>query len=121
MDIIFYDGSCAMCHWAVKWVAKRDKKGHFYFAPLDGSTAKKKLQGITLPDSLVLLEGDKVLFRSKACFRIAWRLGGIWSLIGWLSFLPDWALIPADAIYRLVAKTRAQSCDLTIKGDRFLP
>lgn len=121
MNIIFYDGTCAMCHWAVKWVARHDKEKLFYFAPLEGTTAHEKLANETLPDSLVFLEGDKILFRSGACLRIAWLLGGFWKLIGWLSFLPEWALIPTDAIYRLIAKSRAQSCDLTIKGDRFLP
>ena len=121
MNIIFFDGWCAMCHWAVKWVARRDTKRQFFFAPLQGTTAAGKLQGLTLPDSLVYAEDDKVYFFSKACFKIAWRLGGVWALIGWLSFLPDWMLIPTDAVYRLVAKTRSQSCDITISGERFLP
>jgi predicted DCC family thiol-disulfide oxidoreductase YuxK len=121
MNIIFFDGYCAMCHWAVKWVAKRDKNNSFYFAPLQGSTAAEKLQGIELPDSLVYFEDGNIYFFSKACFRIAWTLGGPWALIGWLSFLPDWMLYPTNLIYRLIAKTRSTSCDITISGVRFLP
>lgn len=121
MSIIFFDGTCAMCHWAVLWVAKHDDKKVFYFAPLQGITAAERLKNIALPDSIVYFENNKVYVLSKACFRIAWRLGGPWALIGWLSFLPDWMLYPADCIYRLVAKTRSTSCDITISGDRFLP
>ena len=121
MNIVFFDGYCAMCHWAVKWVAKQDKNKIFYFAPLQGTTAKEKLAGIPLPDSLVFLEGDKVYLYSKACFRIAWLLGGVWTLIGWLSFLPDWLLVPTDFIYSLIAKSRSRSCDISITDARILP
>ncbi len=120
MNIVFFDGWCAMCHWAVKWIYRCDYKKEFYFAPLQGKTAEERLKGITLPDSLVYLEDDRAYFYSKACFKIAWKLGGVWALIGWLSFLPDWAIYPTDCIYRLIAKTRSQSCDITISGDRFL-
>lgn len=122
MKIVFFDGWCAMCHWAVKWVAKRDTKKEIFFAPLQGTTAREKLKDVELPDSIVYMEDDKIYFFSKACFRIAWTLGGIWALIGWLSFLPDWMLYPADVIYRLIAKSRSQSCDITgASGSQFLP
>ncbi len=121
MNIVFFDGYCAMCHWAVKWIAKQDTRGQFYFAPLQGITAKNELKGITLPDSLVFFENGKVYFYSKACFKIAWLLGGMWKIIGWLGFLPSWALYPTDLIYRLVAKSRSNSCDITISGAKFLP
>jgi len=110
-----------MCHWAVKWVAKRDTKQQFYFAPLQGTTAQEKLKGIDLPDSLVYLEDNNIYFFSKACFKIAWRLGGIWALIGWLSYLPNWMLYPFNLIYKFIAKTRSTSCDISISGARFLP
>jgi predicted DCC family thiol-disulfide oxidoreductase YuxK len=64
---------------------------------------------------------------SRAVFEIAWQLGGIWSVIGLLSFLPNWAIWPFDAIYRLVARHRDRSCDLGLIRqnnqylDRFLP
>ena len=33
---LFYDGSCALCHWAVRFVLARDREGRaFRFAPLD--------------------------------------------------------------------------------------
>ncbi|MBS0634807.1 MAG: DUF393 domain-containing protein [Verrucomicrobia bacterium] len=121
MNILFFDGWCAMCHWAVKWVAKRDKKKVIRFAPLQGRTAAEKLKGMTLPDSIVYMEGEKIYFFSRACFRVAWTLGGIWKSVGWLSFLPNWMLYPADLIYRCIAKSRSQSCDITISGDQFLP
>ncbi len=122
MNIIFFDGYCAMCHWAVKWIARADKKAQFYFAPLQGTTAKEKLNGpMPLPDSIAYYEDGRVFFYSKACFKIAWQLGGFWALIGWMSFLPDWALYPTDLIYKAIAKSRSTSCDITISGKKFLP
>lgn len=121
MNIIFFDGCCAMCHWAIKWVASRDTKNSFYFAPLQGVTAAEKLKGLSLPDSIVYLEDDAIYVFSKACFKIAWKLGGPWALVGWLGFLPNWMLFPANLVYRLVAKTRSTSCDITLSGVRFLP
>ncbi len=123
MNIIFFDGGCSMCHWAVRWIATRDTAHKLYFAPLRGLTAKEKLYGYVLPDSIVYYEDGKVFFYSKACFKIAWQLGGVWATLGALSFLPDWLLFPANCIYRLIAKTRSTtSCDITpIPSNRFLP
>ena len=110
-----------MCHWAVQWVAKRDKQGKFYFAPLKGITAQEMLRDVELPDSICYFEDEKLYFYSKACFRIAWQLGGLWKVVGFLSFLPDWALYPANLVYREIAKRRSKSCDISVSGAKFLP
>lgn len=121
MKIIFFDGTCAMCHWAIKWVAKHDSKKVLFFAPLQGKTAEEKLAGLKLPDSIVFYDEGAVSFYAKACFTIAWELGGIWATIGLLSFLPNWLLFPANIVYRFIAKRRSLACDITISLDRLLP
>jgi len=121
MKILFFDGFCNLCHWAVRWVGKHDTKKAFYFAPLAGTTAKEKLQGIDLPDSIVYYEDGNIFLYSKACFRIAWQLGGIWCLVGWLGFLPDWMLYPSDLVYKYIAKRRARDAKIEVTDVHFLP
>lgn len=117
-----------MCHWVVRWVAAHDTRNFFYFAPLEGETAKKLLAGTALPDSIVLLrEGEKELLFSQAVFEIAWQLGGIWTIPGLLSFMPRFALLPFDMFYKFVARHRDRSCSLDLIRqnnhylERFLP
>ncbi len=108
--LIFYDGNCGLCDRTVAFLLTKDRENKFVFAPLDGITAKEyKITDKIFPneDTLILVEDfqTKPLFYSlgKAALRICWLLGGYWSPIGLLSFLPpifyDWA-------YRLVARNR---------------
>lgn len=132
--LVFYDGSCGLCDHLVQFLLKNDTKGMFLFAPLQGSTAKalfkKNPEVYENLDTLVLVEDyqtdkQKMLFFGKAALRIAWLLGGVWTLVGWISFLPsplyDWA-------YRLVARNRkrffsGEVCALPQRDskERFLP
>ena len=82
-------------------------------------------------DSLVVVEDfgeQKIYYYSRGCFRVAWHLGGLYSILGILSFLPQLLLFPFDLIYRLVARNRRKFCDLGVLkedqvtySDRFLP
>jgi predicted DCC family thiol-disulfide oxidoreductase YuxK len=132
--LLFYDGNCGLCDYAVQTVLKADKKKQFVFAPLAGETASRYLRKlppeIRYSDSLVLIQdyesaAPKIYLFAKGAFRIAWLLGWPWILIGWLSFLPgflfDWA-------YHLVARYRhrffpADRCTLPTQKQksRFLP
>jgi predicted DCC family thiol-disulfide oxidoreductase YuxK len=74
-----------------------DKKSIFTFFPLD-----------KVSDSLILLENygseqEEQLIEAKAILRIFWLLGGGYSFLGVLSFLPGWFF---NWSYRLVAKNR---------------
>ena len=74
--ILFYDGTCGLCHGAVLFVLKRDKAGRFRFAPLQGETLAELTPEdvrVALPDSLVLREPDGRLFtRSSAVGALLW-------------------------------------------------
>lgn len=132
--IVFYDDDCGFCKMAVQFLLKRDRKKMFLFAPLTGKTAEEKLavwrKSHETVDSLVLIEGDEILYYSKACFRTLFYLGGIWKVIGIFSYLPTWMLFPSDLIYQIVARLRRKLCPLTRDEkdalhygheDRFLP
>ena len=108
-DWIFYDGSCGLCHHVVKFVIARGNAGRqFHFAPLFGDRYRRSehIIGKNIRfDSVIVLTSDGVtLTRSTATAYILRRLGGVWSVIGWLL-----QIIPVplrDSGYDLVARTR---------------
>ena len=131
--LLFYDGNCGLCDQCVQFVLKKDKDKKFFFAPLQGITAKSALLSLSAEqkkiDSMVLIDGylcgdQKIYLEGKAALRIFWLLGGVWRILGILHFFPaclyNW-------IYRLVAKNRHKyypeiSCALKDPSyqDRFL-
>ncbi|HXG34828.1 MAG TPA: DUF393 domain-containing protein [Bryobacteraceae bacterium] len=82
MERLFYDGSCGLCHWLVRFTASRDKRARFRFAPLGGKTFAQSFssrEAARLPDSLVVqTEGGDVYMRSDAVVYVLRRLGGFW-------------------------------------------
>lgn len=129
--IIFYDGSCALCHCFVKYVAKRDAVGEFRFAPLQGETVKKLIPSNTrneLPDSVVVRTFPGELFlRSDGIIYVLKRLGGLSKLLGiFISFFPravrDRAYSFIASLRKKILGTNAKSCPTVSENirDRFL-
>jgi len=108
-EILFYDGTCALCHRAVKSVLRHDPEGKlFRFAPLGGPTFEAQIsaeQRAGLPDSVVVKTSDgRLLVRSNAFLHICERIGGGWRVLARaLSVIPR-AL--RDAVYDFVARVR---------------
>jgi predicted DCC family thiol-disulfide oxidoreductase YuxK len=107
--MLFYDGHCALCHGAVKFVLKYDRRGDaFRFAPLQGDTFRARVPEevrATLPDSVaVLTERGVLLTRSDAFLYILARLGGIWKFAGGAMTVVPRAL--RDVVYDFVARVR---------------
>jgi predicted DCC family thiol-disulfide oxidoreductase YuxK len=108
-EMLFYDGHCALCHGAVKFVLKHDHSGKaFRFAPLQGATFQSRVSAgarADLPDSIVVLTEDgALLLRSDAFLHILRRLGG-----GWKTLAGVLAVVPRplrDVVYNFVARTR---------------
>ena len=106
---LFYDGSCALCHWAVRFVLARDPAGcAFRFAPLDSEAFRKAAPAevrASLPDSLVVETSDgRLLTRSAGVIHVLGRLGAPWRLVAGISRVFPRALL--DALYDLVARVR---------------
>lgn len=125
--ILFYDGHCNLCHYAVRFVSKRDKKKRFFFAPLQGDTAAARLsKEILNVDTVVLLEGNNLYIKSKAAFRVLRLLGFPWNLLCVFNVFPqkltDWGY---DAIARRRNRIwgRRKVCEMPVLVDpiRFLP
>ena len=107
-DVIFYDGDCPMCQRSVVFLARRDQKHRFLFAPLGGETFRAMLTARergSLPDSMVVHRADgSVLVRSTAVLYLLHRLGGTWDIVA-----RGLMLVPSplrDIVYRFVAWAR---------------
>src|SRR5260221_8511304 len=96
--LVFYDGTCGVCHRTVQWILAADAEGRFRFAPLQGSTAAAvRRRHPELPtdlDSVIYVEREagteRAYARSDAVFRITARLG---RMPGWMrgaARLPRW-------------------------------
>lgn len=105
--MILFDGLCRLCDGAVQFVLDRDRRGLFRFSPLGSSYAQQALgrlaAGGPRADSIVLVDGERVFFRSGAALRIARELAWPWPLL--------WALLVVprplrDAGYDFVARHR---------------
>lgn len=128
--LVLYDGTCGFCDTSVQWILRHDAAGTFRFAPLQGETAREvKARHPEMPedlDSIVLVDGEHVSWRSEAIFRICARLDGAWKVLAWLRWLPR-AL--TDLGYRIFASHRyrwfgrVDSCRVPAPGQRarFLP
>lgn len=107
--MLFYDGHCALCHGAVKFVLKHDRSGKaFRFAPLQGETFQSMVpasERAKLPDSVVVLTGDgRLLVRSDAFLHTLRRLGGAQKILA-----AALAIIPRpvrDFGYNFIARVR---------------
>ncbi|MGH9657373.1 MAG: thiol-disulfide oxidoreductase DCC family protein [Bryobacteraceae bacterium] len=106
MDVVFYDGRCALCHGAVRFFAARDPEGaRFRFAPLGGATFRERAADREFPDSLVVeTERGEWMVKSRAVAYLLRRTGGGWGLAGRLLGVAPAAL--ADLGYDAVARVR---------------
>lgn len=105
--VVLFDGSCAFCTGAVRFIARRDPAGYFRFAASQSAAAMARLTALGLSRdtvrSIILIEGGKSYLRSDASLRIARRLRFPWWLLAVGLIVPR----PArDAVYRAVAAAR---------------
>lgn len=135
-NVVFFDGVCGLCNRFVDFLLSRDHRGAIRFAPLQGETAERVVSGewrvegsgTRTFDTIVWLDSSgREFVRSSAAVRVLRRLGGVWSLIGWLLWLIPRPL--RDIGYRLIAANRyrlfgkKETCRLPspAERERFLP
>lgn len=106
-NLVLFDGVCNLCNNAVDFIIRNDKKDKFKVGALQDSAVKDILKEYSLDedylDSLVLIQGDQVFYKSSAALRIAKALGGIWQILYFGIILPR----PfRDRIYDWIGKNR---------------
>jgi len=128
--IVFFDGVCGLCNRFVDWVIRRDGRGRFVFAPLQGATARAMGVEPRTEDpalwSIVLVDASGVRKRSDAVLLIAAELGGAYRLATTVRWIPrplrDWVYDRiARRRYRFFGKRAACRVPTEAEQDRFLP
>jgi predicted DCC family thiol-disulfide oxidoreductase YuxK len=105
-SLILFDGVCNLCNASVRFIIKRDKYNRFQFANLQSEFAIKKLKEIKLselPDSLVLINGQNIYFKSDAVFEIIRSFSKLWHILLIFKILPKRL---RDFLYDIIAKYR---------------
>lgn len=104
---MLYDGVCALCNWAVRFILDRDAGGIFRFAPLQSEIGREWQVRFGLPadalDTVILIHEGRAYVRSEAAFRILRQLRTAWRVLAVFRVLP--ASI-TDLLYQLVARWR---------------
>jgi predicted DCC family thiol-disulfide oxidoreductase YuxK len=104
--IVFFDGYCGLCSWAVDFLIARDKQKKFKYSPLQGQYIKKlniELNVLNL-ETLYVYDGKNILSKTKAWQVLAYELGGVWKFLSVVSKIIPIGLL--DLIYDVVAKNR---------------
>ena len=104
--IILFDGECAFCEGAVRFIAMRDG-GRFHFGASQSPQAAELLAtfGVTreAARSIILIDDGQIYLRSTASLKIASALTAPWRRAAVLLWLPR----PIrDAVYDVVAAVR---------------
>lgn len=105
--LLFFDGVCNLCNSSVQTIIKKDPHQKFKFASIQSDAAKEILLQFdnfnSDIDSIILINKNKIYYKSSAILRVCEILGGVYSflIIFWLVPKPirDW-------MYDFVAKNR---------------
>lgn len=103
--IVFFDGVCHFCNRSVRLIRRNDRRGRFYFAPLQGTTAKMLLaeENQQTPSSIIYRRNGKNHDRSQALLFIAWDMDGLWKLFVVFFLIPPFI---RDLVYNWFAARR---------------
>lgn len=105
--IILYDGVCNFCNAVVNFVAEKDRKNNFRFAPLQSREARailrSKDEAFVNLKTVYLVDEKGVFKRSQAIFNVFKKLPYPWKLLSAFSVLPASL---TDFFYKIIAKNR---------------
>ena len=105
--VLLFDGYCNLCSNSVVFVIKREKGDVFRFASLQSDIAEKLLKERKTekvsPDSILLVEANKIYSRSVAALRVAKKLKWPWPLFYAFIIIPPFI---RDWFYDAIAKRR---------------
>lgn len=105
--VVLFDGDCNLCHGAVQFVLRRDRRQRFRFASLQSAAGRRLLTELgvlgALPDSIVLVHAGRVRTKSAAALAIARGLRWPWPLAT-VAWLVPWPL--RDLVYDWIARNR---------------
>mgnify|MGYP000630686274 CR=1 FL=1 len=120
--IVLFDGVCGLCNAWVNFILKRDSKGSFKFAPLQGEYASQVApeQSTDLKSIVYVCSGRKYT-KTGAVLRILRDLGGVWRIFWVFWLIPSFI---RDFFYSIVASNRyrifgqKETCRIPSAGEK---
>lgn len=105
--IVVFDGMCVLCSANAQFVLANDKAQKFRLAAMQGPVGSALFQHFGIdpndPDTIIVVDGDKVWRDSDAVLKIYAGLGWPWRIAGIFRLVPR---LIRDPMYRLVARNR---------------
>ncbi len=105
--VVLFDGDCTVCNRSIEFIALRDKKKRFRFAPLQSLKGIELVRVFSIDptqiNSLVVIDGKKLFTHSTAVLEICKNLSGGWKLLYIGVLLPR---IIRDKLYTYFAERR---------------
>lgn len=105
--IIVFDAECVLCSANAQFVLRHDTHGRFRLASMQGEVGSALYRRFGIdpadPETMVLVEGDRVLRDSDAVLAIYAGLGWPWRAMAVFRLVPP---IIRDSVYRLIARNR---------------
>ncbi len=106
-SILIFDGECNLCNNWVKLVLRFDKKQRFKFCSLQSEQGRKligdQISLETLPQTVVLIENDKLYTHSTAALRVVQQLAFPVSMLVVFKIIP---VKVRDVVYNWIARNR---------------
>jgi predicted DCC family thiol-disulfide oxidoreductase YuxK len=106
-EVILFDGVCNLCSALVQLVIRHDRAARFRFAAMQSDAGSRLMRSHGIDPSeletFVFLADGKTFTRSDAALEVASRMGGAWTVVKPLRFIPR-AL--RDWMYRVIARNR---------------
>ena len=120
--VVLFDGDCTVCNRAIRFIALRDKKKIFQFAPLQSSKGIELLKDFSINstqiNSLVVLDGKKIFTHSTAVLQICRNLSSGWKFLYIGVLLPR---IIRDKLYTFIAERRHTIFSNKVSCETILP
>jgi predicted DCC family thiol-disulfide oxidoreductase YuxK len=105
--VIVFDSLCRLCSGNARFILRHDRRAHFRLASLQSEAGVDLYRRFALdpadPDSLILVDGDKLLRDSDAVLAIYEGLGWPWRAAALGRLVPRRF---RDPLYRWVARNR---------------
>tara|TARA_S200000501_G_C20623278_1_gene655552 strand:- start:199 stop:579 length:381 start_codon:yes stop_codon:yes gene_type:complete len=100
MNIIYYDGRCALCHAAVRIVLKLDNKQLFKLSPLSLIKTNQK----EFPNTIILNLNGNLYYEGEAVRKILENLNFFGRILSLLAKITPLYLL--NFFYKIIAKNR---------------
>ena len=105
--IILFDAECILCSANAQFVLAHDRRKRFRLASMQGEAGAALYRRFGIdpadPDTMIVVDGERMLRDSDAVLAIYAGLGWPWSLFSVLRVVPR---MLRDPLYRIIARNR---------------